>query len=226
MKIIHLNQIDSTNAYLIRENTEYDDMTFVETDYQTNGKGRENRAWLAQRGENSMFSILIKDKQLVEDYAALSILAALLVRNYLSSYVMDKVTIKWPNDVYVGDKKICGILLQGKIPSYLVIGIGINVNQNEFVGEYRTTPTSLYLETNQIFDLAKFNKGLFIYIDEHLDLFKNGLYNPINEIRKFNYLKGKKTQYGVVVDINDDYSLKVETDSGEIVNIQSGEIKM
>ena len=43
MKIIHLNQIDSTNAYLIRENTEYDDMTFVETDYQTNGKGRENR---------------------------------------------------------------------------------------------------------------------------------------------------------------------------------------
>ena len=101
MKIIHLNQIDSTNAYLIRENTEYDDMTFVETDYQTNGKGRENRTWLAQRGENSMFSILIKDKQLVEDYAALSILAALLVRNYLSSYVMDKVTIKWPNDVYV-----------------------------------------------------------------------------------------------------------------------------
>ena len=226
MKIIHLNQIDSTNAYLIRENTEYDDMTFVETDYQTNGKGRENRTWLAQRGENSMFSILIKDKQLVEDYAALSILAALLVRNYLSSYVMDKVTIKWPNDVYVGDKKICGILLQGKIPAYLVIGIGINVNQKEFNGEYRRTPTSLSLETKRNIDLKTFKKGLYIYLDEHLDLFKRGLYNPINDIRRYNYLKGRDTNMGTVLDINDDYSLKVENLDGEIVNISSGEIKL
>ena len=226
MKIIHLNQIDSTNAYLIRENTEYDDMTFVETDYQTNGKGRENRTWIAQRGENSMFSILIKDKQLVEDYAALSILAALLVRNYLSSYVMDKVTIKWPNDVYVGDKKICGILLQGKIPAYLVIGIGINVNQKEFNGEYRRTPTSLSLETKRNIDLKTFKKGLYIYLDEHLDLFKRGLYNPINDIRRYNYLKGRDTNMGTVLDINDDYSLKVENLDGEIVNISSGEIKL
>ena len=226
MKIIHFNQIHSTNAYLIRENTEYDDMTFVETDYQTNGKGRENRTWIAQRGENSMFSILIKDKQLVEDYAALSILAALLVRNYLSSYVMDKVTIKWPNDVYVGDRKICGILLQGKIPVYLVIGIGINVNQKEFNGEYRRTPTSLSFETKRNIDLKTFKKGLYIYLDEHLDLFKRGLYNPINDIRRYNYLKGRDTNMGTVLDINDDYSLKVENLDGEIVNISSGEIKL
>ena len=155
----------------------------------------------------------------------LMLLTALLVRNYLSSYIVNGVTVKWPNDVYVNDKKICGILLQGQYPDYLVIGIGINVNQKEFNGEYRTTPTSLFLETNQINDLDRFKRGLYIYIDEHLDLFKKGLYNPINEIRQYNYLKGKETDLGKVVDINDNYSLKVETEDG-FENIISGEVNI
>ena len=225
MKIIHLGEIDSTNSYLIREHSKYEHMTIVETDYQSRGKGREDRVWLATKGENAMFSILIKDKELIEKYAALSVLTALLVRNYLSSYIVNGVAVKWPNDVYANDKKICGILLQGQYPDYLVIGIGINVNQKEFSGEYRTTPTSLFLETNQINDLDRFKRGLYIYIDEHFDLFKKGLYNPINEIRQYNYLKGKETDLGKVVDINDNYSLKVETEDG-FENIISGEVNI
>ena len=226
MKIIHFDEIDSTNAYLIREQKELEDMTLVETDFQSQGKGRQDRTWLANKNENVMFSILIKDKDLIANYAGLSVVTALLVRNYLESYEIDGVTVKWPNDVYINGKKVCGILLQGQLPNFLIIGIGINVNQKEFLGEYRRTPTSLYLETKRIIDLKTFKKGLYIYLDEHLDLFKKGLYNPINDIRRYNYLKGRETNMGTVLDINDDYSLKVENLDGEIENISSGEIKI
>ena len=224
MKIIHFNEIDSTNAYLIREHASLDNMTICEADFQSAGKGREDRVWLSKRYANVMFSILIKDKELIDKYAALSVITGLLVRNYIASYEIDNVTVKWPNDVYVNDKKICGILLQGQIPNYLVIGVGINVNQTEFDGDYRKTPTSVLLETNRIIDIRRFKKGLYIYIDEQLDLFKRGLYDPLNEIRKYNYLKGKETDLGKVVDINFDYSLKVETKDG-IKDISTGEIK-
>ena len=226
MKIIHFDEIDSTNAYLIREHKELEDMTLVETDFQSQGKGRQDRTWLANKNENVMFSILIKDKDLIRNYAGLSVVTALLVRNYLESYEIDGVTVKWPNDVYINGKKVCGILLQGQLPNFLIIGIGINVNQKEFLGDYRRTPTSLYLETKRIIDLKTFKKGLYIYLDEHLDLFKKGLYNPINDIRRYNYLKGRETNMGTVLDINDDYSLKVENLDGEIENISSGEIKI
>lgn len=226
MKIIHFDEIDSTNAYLIREHKELEDMTLVETDFQFQGKGRQDRTWLANKNENVMFSILIKDKDLIRNYAGLSVVTALLVRNYLESYEIDGVTVKWPNDVYINGKKVCGILLQGQLPNFLIIGIGINVNQKDFLGEYRRTPTSLYLETKRIIDLKTFKKGLYIYLDEHLDLFKKGLYNPINDIRRYNYLKGRETNMGIVLDINDDYSLKVENLDGEIENISSGEIKI
>lgn len=225
MKIIHFDEIDSTNTYLINNHDNLSDLTICEADYQSQGKGREDRTWLANKNENVMFSILIKDKELLEQYNALSMLIALLVRNYLSSLEIDNVSIKWPNDVYVNDKKICGILLQGQLPNYLVIGVGINVNQTIFDGEYRTSPTSVALETNQIMDLKAFKKGLYIFIDEKLDLFKKGLYEPLNEIRKYNYLKGKVTKQGEILDINDDYSLKVKTSCG-VVDINSGEINI
>lgn len=225
MKIIHFDEIDSTNSYLIREADELDNMTLVETNYQTNGKGREERIWLANKNENAMFSILIKDKELIAKYPALSMLSALLVRNFLEIKGVKNATVKWPNDVYADGKKICGMLLQGQIPNYLVIGIGINVNQREFLGKYRTVPTSISLETRKIVDLEAFKKDLYKYIEEKFDQFKKGLYDPLNEIRKYNYLKDKIIEQGKVLDINPDYSLKVETPEG-IINITSGEVNM
>ena len=222
MKIIHFDEIDSTNSYLIREVDKLDNMTLVETNYQTNGKGREERIWLANKNENVMFSILIKDKELIDKYPALSMLSALLVRNFLESKGVKDCMVKWPNDVYADGKKICGMLLQGQIPNYLVIGIGINVNQKEFLGKYRSVPTSLALETRKIVDLEAFKKDLYKYIEEKLDQFKKGLYEPINEIRKYNYLKDKVIEQGKVLDINDDYSLKVESSNG-IISLSSGE---
>ena len=225
MKIIHFDEIDSTNTYLINNQEKLDNFTIVETDFQTSGRGREDRVWLANKNENVMFSILIKDKELMDKYAGLSMLSGLLVRNFLETKGVRNALVKWPNDVYADEKKICGILLQGQLPNYLVIGIGINVNQKEFLGKYRKTPTSVYLETRKYSDLKAFKEELFKYIEEKLNEFKTGLYKPINEIRKYNYLLDKETELGKVVDINDDYSLKVKTKEG-VIDINSGEINL
>lgn len=222
---IHFQEIDSTSSYIIREVDNLEDLTIVSCDFQSKGKGREDRVWLANKNENVMFSILIKDKTLVNRYNALSMLSALIVRNYMEAIGVNNGMIKWPNDVYINDKKVCGILLQGQLPNYLVIGIGINVNQYSFIGNYRISPTSLYLESGINYDLEAFREGLFKYLLNELDKFKKGIYEPINEIRKYNYLINKDIKEGRVVDINPDYSLKVASEEG-FISISSGEIDL
>ena len=114
-KSLHFNEIDSTNTYLKNNYLSLDNFTFVSSDYQSNGKGRNDRKWLSDSGENLMFSFLIKDSSLINIAPSLSMMAACEVAKLLEELDIKKVSIKWPNDVLVSDKKICGILLDAKI---------------------------------------------------------------------------------------------------------------
>ena len=147
--ILDFDSIDSTSKYLKENYIALKDFTFVSSLYQTNGKGRMDRSWESNKGENLLFSLLIKKKTLLKLYSSISILSATVILSVLKEYNIDNVMIKWPNDVYIDDKKVCGILLESISTSEnlecIVLGIGLNVNQKEFI-DSRATSMSLKLK--------------------------------------------------------------------------------
>ena len=161
MKTIHFETIDSTNTYLKGNYEKLDNFTFVSADFQSAGRGRNNRNWKSEKGENLLFSLLIKDKTLIDKFSSLSVISAFSIIKALN---LEYLSIKWPNDIYYKDSKLCGILLEAVTRNEiecLIIGIGLNVNQREFVGEYKRTPTSLYKITNQTQDMRLLKEKIF-----------------------------------------------------------------
>ena len=142
-RIIHIDETDSTNRWL-KENGE--GTMVVTADYQKAGKGCGTNSWESERGKNLTFSMLIHptDIPASQQFRITEIVSVALcevLEQYLSSRstLHAPLSIKWPNDIYVGDRKICGILienrLQGPVIKDAIIGIGLNVNQTAFVSD-------------------------------------------------------------------------------------------
>ena len=233
MQRIDFDTIDSTNTYLKNNYEKLENMTFVGALLQTEGRGRNNRRWLSNRGDSLMFSLLIKDPVLLENYRSLSVLAAYCVVRVLERQGIRELSIKWPNDVYAGDEKICGILLEGvsrEKLECLIIGSGLNVNQKAFEGEYLRQPTSVYLQTGRLTDLETLKTESYEEFEKNLERLENG-HDFHSEIVRFDYLKGRTVmaeirgsrQEVTIIGINDDYSLRV-SHNGDELNIDSGEI--
>ena len=229
--IIHFDEIDSTNNYLKNSYKLLDNFTFATADYQSSGKGRNDRVWSSNKGENLMFSLLIKDIPLLKKYSALSIVSAVEIAMLLESYGVKNVSIKWPNDVYVNDKKICGILLEGQILEYLVIGVGLNVNQKHFPNDLRRPATSLSLECDKEFDLLKLETTLFGNIVSDLTNLNEDCF--LSYFRNHNYLLNKRVRVlineepliGEVVGVDTHFFLHFNT-SDMLLHIDSGEIEI
>lgn len=209
------------------------DFTFVSADYQSAGRGRTGRSWESVPGENLMFSILIKDKELVSKFGLLSVASAVAVMNAVKKLGVKGVSVKWPNDVYINGKKTCGILLEGvTIKGELkevVIGIGLNVNQTEF-GSVLHKATSLKLESGKDFRVKDVKKLVYKEIKTTFYSLKSSDY-AIEEAIKNDYLKGKtvfselsgEKKEVTVLGINRDGTLKVSFEEKEL-DVMSGEI--
>ncbi|MCQ2800271.1 MAG: biotin--[acetyl-CoA-carboxylase] ligase [Bacilli bacterium] len=230
----HFDEINSTNTFLKENYAFYPNLTFVDASFQKEGKGRLGRKWDGTKGEALTFSILIKDKKLLSKAPLLSLLSGYVVMNYLESMGLKDVMIKWPNDVYVGGKKICGILLESVVKKdvkALVIGIGINVNQTSFEEDFRRTPTSMKLETNKDYEIKEIRKALYPLIKEELKKFVNGSSSYLEGINSHNFLLGQdcscvyegSEKKIVVKEIGEDGSLIGEID-GEEKHIFTDEI--
>ena len=146
--IIWLQSVDSTNEEAKRHISDIDNLSVLSALEQTAGRGQRGNTWTSNAGENLMFSIVLKSPVLMaEDHFALNEIAALSVTEFLSTYGI-KAQIKWPNDIYVDEKKICGILIEnsfrGKSISSSIIGIGLNINQRNF-NVNLPNPTSMVL---------------------------------------------------------------------------------
>ena len=133
-KIIHIDKTDSTNRWL-REQGGEEDM-IVWADHQTAGRGCGTNVWESEPGRNLLFSMLLHPVDiLAKDQFRLSMAASMAVCEMLSHYA-DGFTVKWPNDVYWLDYKICGMLIESRVQGvYLkdcIVGIGVNVNQKQF----------------------------------------------------------------------------------------------
>ena len=162
-RMIELDEVDSTNNYLRHLDTQDDGrMTLVTAEFQSAGRGADTNRWESARGENLLFSLRVMLSGLpARRMFALSEVAAMAVRDCVDSLLLplqkggelsaaapspspleakgEAFAIKWPNDIYYGDSKVAGILiendLQGALVRSSVIGIGINVNQRRFVSD-------------------------------------------------------------------------------------------
>ena len=229
--LLHFKEIDSTNSYLKNTYRLLDNFTFVSADYQSKGKGREDRVWQSESGENLVFSFLIKNEELMKRSSILSILTAVEVAKEIEKYGIDKVSIKWPNDVLIGDKKVCGILLEGQVPEYLVVGVGLNVNQKTFPEGLRRPATSLSLELTKDVNIDELKERLFKSIvnnfsslktEEHLDYFRNHNYLQNKRVR---VLINNEPFIGEVVGIDDSFCLQILA-RDMLLHIDSGEIEI
>lgn len=176
---IYLTETDSTNRYLREYDEPWDDvdMLIASTGYQTSGHGQGTNTWESERGKNLLMSMKVRPKGVPANrqYIILQA-AALAVRDTLARYA-DGMTIKWPNDIYHGDRKISGTLIECNVSHSMVteciIGIGVNINQEVFTGN-APNPVSL----SRIIGHKESVKRIEQDIVWH---FGNFLFNHINE---------------------------------------------
>lgn len=139
-KVIHIDETDSTNRWLRDYALSQPEGDYVVvSEYQTAGRGCGTNSWESERGKNLTFSLLLHPTEITADCQfRISEAVSLALCETLDAYVADpQVAIKWPNDIYVDDCKICGMLienrLRGRLMTDSIIGIGLNVNQREFL---------------------------------------------------------------------------------------------
>ena len=159
LKYIHLEQIDSTNAYLQRQQSEHDIRNWVvSTDEQTAGKGMGSNGWESEVGKNLTFSLALGMGFLpAERQFLLSETVPLGIIEVLDTLLpSEKLSIKWPNDIYFENRKLAGILINSTIKANMmdvsIFGIGLNVNQMKFK-DWPTHPISLKMVTGKEYDL-------------------------------------------------------------------------
>ncbi|MBK9733891.1 MAG: biotin--[acetyl-CoA-carboxylase] ligase [Saprospiraceae bacterium] len=157
--ILHFTEIESTNNFAseLVTKTNPSEGTAIISDFQTAGKGQIGRYWHSEAQKNLLVSFILYPKSItINEQFMLNIISALAVADVVSMY-KESVSIKWPNDIYVANLKIAGILVQNSLRNTqiksTVIGIGLNVNQVIFPDDL-PNPTSLFLETGTNYDLG------------------------------------------------------------------------
>lgn len=229
----YFEEIDSTNTYLLKRKN-FDDNIVAIADFQTAGRGRFNRKWFANPGENLMFSIGIANVN-PSELSKFSFLTPLSIQEAVEEFSNIPLQIKWPNDLIFEEKKVCGILIESQVENNekakVVIGIGLNVNQTEFPEEIKLTATSLKLILNKSlpreFLLVKVLTKFFEYLD-----FSSGYFDMIYQKykskctgfgKKISVLFNEKIYTGILFDINNSGELELLIDK-ENLKFKSGEI--
>ena len=214
-------------------------MLFV-ADKQTAGVGRRGRSWESPGGENIYMSLLFKPEIEPAKAPMLTLVMAVAVAEGLAKVCGAEAQIKWPNDIILNKKKVCGILtemaLSGTGMKYVVIGVGINVNQKEFVPELKDKATSLSLEFSQEFDrkniISSVLEEFYKYYDGFLragDLsYLQETYNQmlVNRDKQVVIHEPGNEYEARALGINEQGELVVELSDGSRQNIYAGEVSV
>ena len=239
-KTVHFaRETDSTNLWIKRLAKEgASEGTLALAEFQSAGRGRLGRSWEVPEGTSVMMSILLRPKFEPQYAPTLTLVMGMAVAKAVKNLGFD-VSIKWPNDVVVSHKKICGILTEmgvrdGKI-DYAVIGVGINVNIREFPEEMADKATSLYLESGREFDRNQIPGLVMEAFEEYYEKFAatcdlSGLKEEYESILA-NYnqpvrVLAKEPYEGVARGITDGGELLVEKTDGTIVAVSAGEVSV
>ena len=229
--LFHFDSIDSTNIKakeLAKDNCPHG--TIVVAEEQISGNGRFKRLWNSPLG-GLWFTLVLRPKIPTSESPKITQIAAASIYKTFKNFNIDS-KIKWPNDLIINDKKICGILLESRISSHmegLILGIGININNESFSSNLNAT--SLYLETNKKEDIKSILFEVLESILLHIDNLKSGKSDHINIINEYNYLY-LKNAYAVINDkkvlvkvlnILDNNHLQVQYNN-DIIEVSTDEI--
>lgn len=230
-EILSFLSLPSTNDYLKERYGELLDGSVCLALHQTKGKGRLGRSWEGNEG-SLLFSILLKDDKYQGFAGILPIMTGAALLKTFESYGTHP-SIKWPNDIYLHDKKIAGILLEGvfeQTQQAIVIGIGINLNQ-EVMPTDLPNASSLKIESKKTLD-----KDIFLTrFLRNFDFYLKGLlledYRFMKHVQNNDFLKGKTVCFdyygenlsGKALGIKEDGSIAIEKIDGTIISITSGE---
>ena len=236
--IHHHKTLGSTND-LLKEMTDAPEFTCIVADEQTAGRGRYARTWHSTSGDGLYLSVLLCPQPNSPEISLLSLMAGISVAEILIARGVKDVDIKWPNDVLVNERKICGILVEGassgSIVNRIIVGIGVNLNHQSFPVELSDNATSLLLETEASVVVAEFRDEL---LDRIAYWYEKWNYKETELIlhrwqELSSYAVGK--QITVTFDENqiecetagltETGALKLRTDNGELRTIIAGEVK-
>lgn len=211
---IYTQNVSSTNSYLAEQNKELANGTVLLSEFQTDGKGRLKRSWYSNEGENLTFSILLNNHIDKLNLNHLNLATSLAVSNSIENLYQLKTDLKWPNDVLIKNKKVSGILLEsstkGSELEKVIVGIGINVNQNKFIGDFNIQPTSIRHEMRKSIAREKLLSEVLNTFEELLFELKNDSKGLLNNWRDKCRMIGEhisikhngETKYGTFYDID------------------------
>lgn len=223
MHIVKLDAVDSTNRFLkdLCHAADPDNFTVITARNQTAGRGQMGATWVSEPGQNLTFSVLLRDLELpVGDQFVINIAVSVAIVSVLLKHHIADTSIKWPNDILAGKKKVGGILIENVISGssfYTIAGIGLNVNQVNFEGFPRAGSLKcatlksfdLDLLLNEILESLRYHIG-FIHEPDYLLTYYLGYL--FNKDRVAVFRQGTATFNGIIRGITPAGELIVETE--------------
>lgn len=230
--LIYFKNCPSTNdeiLHFISSKNLSENFLGVYTFNQTHGRGQYGNTWENNPEENIAYSFAVKTNNISAPYTLFNYYTAVITRDFLANLTQTDVKIKWPNDLILKNKKICGMLFEKK-GDYLVAGIGINVLQENFIELPKAG--SIVSQTQVAFDLKTLTESLHQYIsqklsqnfpDNILDQYNSHLYKR-NEISVFD--KNNSRQNGIIQNADADGNLWVELEKDGLQKFFHKEIEL
>jgi BirA family transcriptional regulator, biotin operon repressor / biotin---[acetyl-CoA-carboxylase] ligase len=238
-RIYHFFKIDSTNRVALElGHAGEPEGAVVLAEGQTAGKGRAGRTWQSDRAAGIYVTLLLRPRLAPVQAPLLTMMAGLSAHAAIQAQTGLTVDLKWPNDLLIGGKKVGGILTEMHAePSqvrFVIVGIGLNVNQEKFPGELGTTATSLRLETGkQVSRLELLVRLLREFENDYNRFLREG---PAGVTQKFeavsSYAHGKRVRVtngtesfaGTTAGLGPEGLLQVKRDDGQLVTVISGDV--
>ncbi len=203
-------------------------------DEQTAGRGRRGNSWLAAPGESLLFSVLLRPQLALAQTSALTLAIGLALRDAIGPLLTEAVHIKWPNDLYVDEKKLAGILLESQLQGEhlrgVVVGVGLNVTTRDFPPEIAARATSLALlgvsDVSRELLLQESLNQIALRLDAYQ---RTGIAGILDELNAADALRGKRlrvdAQLGLGCGIDEQGRLLLEDDSGAVHAIVAGSVE-
>ena len=225
-KLDCLKEVDSTNNYLKRYSLTYPSGSVVIAESQTNGRGRLGKTFISPEGKGVYLSYLYHPKE-NDDLRGLTARVALAVRLAIEKVCLARPCIKWVNDILLNNKKICGILSEmsvegdtGKVEC-IVVGIGINVNNDDFPSSIKDVATSIEMETGKVFFRPEICGAVIEELnylfsdlsrDKKIEEYKEYCVTLNKEIK---FVENGEEKVGFAFDIDQDFGLRVRVGDQE-----------
>lgn len=231
-KVIKLKEVDSTNTYakeILKKFPEIDEGTTIVAGFQTTGLGQDGNRWESHKEQNILLSIILHPDFLNPDQLFyLNISIALALFDFVESYQISDTRIKWPNDIYVGNKKIAGVLIHNDLENNQVrnsiIGIGININQESFDTDI-PNPISFKNILKKESDLNSCLETLLDCIEKRYNILKNKDFEKLySKYHNTLYLLGQESVFldnnkgeefqGIIDGVRSDGRIRIITPQG------------